>query len=550
MPGAKFCGPRPDQRMKHVSQQLITKLKSSAGRLAESRIAALFSTEPERVSRFCVSAAGLRLDLSKQMIDQGTLDDLLQLADDSAVATGIAAMFAGETINNTEARPALHTALRMAVAGHDEVPHANVIRETHVAMEKFVTAVHAGERRGFSGKAFTDVVNIGIGGSHLGPQLACDALRYEADRKLNAHFLANVDGGEFERVLQDLNPETTLFVVASKSFSTVETRLNANSARQWLLAASGNEASVERHFVAVSANTTRAAEFGINPGDIFPMWDWVGGRYSMWSAIGLPIALAYGMRTFDDLLRGAAAMDVHFAETEAALNLPVLMALTGVWNTNFLGADSYAVVPYDDRLRFLPEYLQQLEMESNGKSTAATGSAVNSATAPITWGGLGTNAQHAFFQLLHQGTRLVPLDLIVSLTHPVARQEHHDLLVANCFAQAEGLMTGRKVEADADAHLAAHRSTPGNRPSSMLTVEALTAATLGALIALYEHKTYVQSLIWEINAFDQWGVELGKALATTIMSELTNDQGDGQHDPSTSALIESYRQLRSESGNR
>ncbi len=528
--------------MKHGLDSHVRLLRARATTLREQRIENLFAADPERMQHLVAEAAGLRLDLSKNLIDPDTLAALLELAGLAAVAAAAAAMCAGAEVNPTEGRAALHTALRRAGASDSPVPHAATIAAVRERMSALVADVRSGRRSGHTGAAFTDVVNIGIGGSHLGPQLACDALRYATTDGPRAHFLANVDGGEFDRIVGSLNPDTTLFIVASKSFSTVETRLNALSARAWLAARHPAPAAIADHFLAVSANPARAIEFGIAEDNVYPMWDWVGGRYSMWSAIGLPVALSRGMDVFDQLLAGAAAMDEHFLDAPPARNLPLLLALTGIWNSTFLGAESYAVIPYDDRLRYLPDYLQQLEMESNGKRVTLAGEPLDHHSAPVTWGGLGTNAQHAFFQLLHQGTRFIPVDFVVAMRHPAARPQHHDMLVANCIAQAEALMTGRPADA-ADA-LGAHRATPGNRPSTLLSVDDLTPSTLGALIALYEHKTYVHSVIWDINAFDQWGVELGKQLASTVLEELAGERGPQPHDPSTTALIDRYRSLR------
>ncbi len=533
--------------MRDLPERLLNDLNDAASSMGGIRIERLFTTEPDRLDQLTVEAAGIALDLSKNQISLKALNLLFELAEALDLKGAISDLLSGVEVNNTEQRPALHSSLRMAVAGLPDVPHCKEILEAHALLSTFVGEVLSGTRRGFDGRAFTDVVNIGIGGSHLGPRLACDAMRYERQLGPNAHFLANVDGGEFDRILSQLNPATTLFIVASKSFSTVETTLNATSAREWLLEAADDASAVASHFIAVSANIGRAVDFGIEARNVYPMWDWVGGRYSMWSAISLPIALCYGMDAFDDLLAGAAEMDQHFASADATRNLPVLLALVSAWHSSFLGADSYAVVPYDDRLRYLPDYLQQLEMESNGKGVTMEGSAVNFDTAPVTWGGLGTNAQHAFFQLLHQGTRFIPVDFIVALTHPAGRGNHHDLLVANCLAQSEGLLRGRKVDGDdgqSERDLGPHRSTPGNRPSTTISVESLTPATLGSLIALYEHKTYVQSVLWQINAFDQWGVELGKQLADGIVQELEQGRGTNSHDPSTNALIERYLAAR------
>ena len=522
-------------------------LERRAGASMDLRIADLFTSEPDRLTRMNRSAAGLSLDFSKNLLNDETLARLIDLATAADLAPAIEAMFDGTAINATERRAVLHTALRAgpgSTASIDGQPVAPEIANTLARMRRLVDDVRAQRWRGFAGDPITDVVNIGIGGSHLGPQLACDALRYEADITPRVHFLANVDGGEFERVVTPLDPASTLFIIASKSFTTTETRLNAASARDWLAARFPGSEAISRHFIAVSAGIERAQAFGIAEENIYPLWDWVGGRYSLWSAIGLPVALSVGMNDFEAMLAGAAQMDEHFRHTAFAANLPVLLALVGLWNNNFLDAGSYAVVPYDDRLRRLPDYLQQLEMESNGKRSTVSSARLEVATAPVTWGGRGTNAQHAFFQLLHQGTRYIPVDFILALMHPADRREHHDMLVANCFAQAAALMSGyTAATADGESggtDLLLHKDIPGNKPSNIISMRALTPQALGALIALYEHKTYVQSVIWGINAFDQWGVEAGKTLARDILEEIESGRVDEAHDPSTAALIKRY----------
>ena len=531
--------------MQAALRPLWTRLEQHAATLTARPIATLFDAEPDRLARLRVEAAGLTLDLSKQLFDRQALALLEDLAAAAGLSAAIAAMVRGDIINHTEGRAVLHTALRAGPQGRAVVDGravANEVETVLTRMANLVAAVHNGQWTGHAGARITDVVNIGIGGSHLGPQLACDALRYQAAGRLRVHFLANVDGGEFDRVVAPLNAATTLFLITSKSFTTVETRLNAMSARAWLSARFTEPAAIAKHFIAVSAAPARAVEFGIAADNVYPLWDWVGGRYSLWSAVGLPIALALGMDGFRELLAGARALDEHFVATPWSANLPVMLALTGLWNSNFLGTETSAVVPYDDRLRYLPDYLQQLEMESNGKRVDRDGAPLAVNSAPITWGGLGTNAQHAFFQLLHQGTRRVPIDFVACLSHPAARRDHHDMLIANCIAQAEGLMRGRA--GDSADSLGRHRDIPGNRPTTLITMQALTPATLGALIALYEHKTYVQSVLLNINAFDQWGVELGKVLASSILDEFTRGRAANGHDPSTSALISAYLAAR------
>ena len=526
-------------------------LKRRAKAAADSQIVDLFEREPDRLARMTQNAASLSLDFSKNLLDGKTLDRLIDLATAAELPAAIEAMFDGAAINVTENRAVLHTALRAGPTSTATVNGKRVAPEIARVLERMrnmVDDVREGRWTGIAGNRITDIVNIGIGGSHLGPQLACEALRYEADAVPRVHFLANVDGGEFDRVVSPLEPASTLFIVASKSFTTAETRLNAASARDWLAAQFPEPQTLARHFIAASANSERAVAFGIDAANVYPMWDWVGGRYSMWSAIGLPIALRLGMNNFEAMLAGAAEMDDHFRQSPFTTNLPVLLGLVGLWNNNFLGAESYAVVPYDERLRALPDYLQQLEMESNGKGATRSNEPLDTASAPVTWGGLGTNAQHAFFQLLHQGTRFIPVDFIVALTHPEVRRDHHDMLVANCFAQAAGLMSGRTTavpDGTSDGNdLSLHKEIRGNKPSNMICMHALTPQSLGALIALYEHKTYVQSVIWNINAFDQWGVEAGKMLAGDIVEEFKSGRVDENHDASTAALIKSYIESR------
>ncbi len=529
---------------------LWSQLETLGDQYARADIKRLFAADPERAQRMSVTACDLHLDFSKNLLGENALSKLVQLTEHLRLAARTAAMFAGETINVTEERAVLHTALRgstaPALALHGTSIRAEVERGLH-AMATCVDALETQRWRGFGGDPISDVVNIGIGGSHLGPQLACEALRYEHSGSLRIHFVSNVDGGALERVLRPLDPGKTLFIVASKSFTTSETLLNARSARAWLRAGAGTEEAIAKHFIAITARPQQAQAFGIAPENILPMWDWVGGRYSLWSTIGLPLACALGMHGFRELLAGARAMDEHFCSALPLQNLPTLLGLLSVWNTNFLGAQSQAIVPYDDRLNHLPAYLQQLEMESNGKRVDLDGRELDIHTAPVIWGGLGTDAQHAFFQLLHQGTRRIPVDFILPLTHARAPREHHDMLVANCIAQAEALMCGRAHEPAANAvltddaahNLARHREQPGNRPSNLITMTALDARSFGALLAAYEHKTFVTGVIWRINSFDQWGVELGKQLAGNILDDIEAG-APGDHDPSTTQAIARY----------
>lgn len=528
-------------------------LERAAERLREERIETLFNIDPHRVDYLAMEAAGLYVDLSKHLVDRSVVTALIRLADERSLSSAIDAMMSGHAVNATQNRPALHALLRSIKTDSDRTAHTDRMDQIAVAhrkMDQLGERIENGQLVGYDGSIIRDIVNIGIGGSHLGPQMVCDALRYERNSRVNVHFVANVDGGDLDRVITTLDPKSTFFIVASKSFATTETLLNAKSASTWIQNHFNDPAATHTHFAAVTAMPDRAIDFGIDQANIFPMWDWVGGRFSLWSTIGLPIALAVGADGFRQLLAGAQAMDQHFATAELAVNIPVMLALISIWNNNFLGYDTLAIVPYDDRLRRLPEYLQQLEMESNGKRITLDNEVVNYATAPVLWGGTGTNVQHAFFQALHQGTRRTATDFIMVLNHPHAAPDHHDALVANCIAQAEGLMKGRpaKLIPDIDNPNAAidlplHRETPGNRPSTMLVLDALTPASLGALLALYEHKTYVQGVIWNINSFDQWGVELGKDLADSILDEFRGAPPQ-PHDSSSSALVARYLKAR------
>jgi glucose-6-phosphate isomerase len=510
----------------------------------------LFADDPGRGERLTAEGAGLFLDVSKQRITDETLRLLTELAVESGVPERIEAMFRGERINTTEDRAVLHVALRaprtesIVVDGEDVVPKVHEVLDR---MTAFAERVRSGEWRGHTGERIRAVVNIGIGGSDLGPAMATRALAAYTDREVAYRFVSNVDGTDFVEATRDLDPASTLFVVSSKTFTTIETLTNATTARDWLLAAvGGDEAAVARHFVAVSTNAEKVAAFGIDTENMFGFWDWVGGRYSVDSAIGLSLLLAIGPERFREFLAGFRAMDEHFRSTPLERNLPALLALTGIWNANFLGAATLAVLPYDQYLARFPAYLQQLEMESNGKHVTLDGTRVDYDTGTIVWGEPGTNGQHAFYQLIHQGTRLVACDLIGFLhsLNPVGR--HHDLLLANLIAQAEALAFGRtaaevRAEGGPEAQVA-HRVLEGNRPSSVILAERLTPAALGALIALYEHKVFVQGTLWGIDSFDQWGVELGKVLATKVTGELeAPGEPDLAHDSSTNALVRRVR---------
>ncbi|WP_338845046.1 glucose-6-phosphate isomerase [Massilia sp. W12] len=520
----------------------------------------LFAADPDRFSRMSLEAAGIFLDYSKNRLDAHTLQLLFALAREKNLAARRDAMFAGAPINNTEGRAVLHTALRAPRELAPQLAQQDVGADVHsvlTRMRRFSDQVRSGQWRGYDGRIITDVVNIGIGGSDLGPKMAAHALRSYSHPRLKMHFVSNVDGHDLDAVLQQIEPATSLFIVASKTFTTIETMMNARSARAWLLAHGGAdaEAGLAKHFVAVSTNLAAVTEFGIAPENMFPFWDWVGGRYSLWSAIGLPLMLALGHGYFGDLLAGAHAMDRHFCEAELEQNLPVILAMCGVWNRNYLGFGAHSIACYHQDLAHFPAYLQQLEMESNGKSVRSNGQPVQQATCPLIWGERGTNGQHAYFQLLHQGTDIIPLDFIAALNASHDLPGHQDALLANCFAQAEALMRGKQedeVRAELrqagmnetqQAQLLPHKLFAGNRPSNMILLEMLTPHALGALIALYEHKTFVQGVIWDLNSFDQWGVELGKALAATIQRELAGGAA-AAHDSSTAGLIARARQAR------
>jgi len=511
----------------------------------------LFAADPQRFPALTVDAAGLFLDYSKNRLDARTLELLANLARERGVEAQRDAMFAGERINLTEHRAVLHTALRAPRTAELVVDGQDVIADVHAVLARvrtFTDAVRNGVWLGHSGKPITDIVNIGIGGSDLGPKMACLALRQYAHPRLTMHFVSNVDGHDMDAALAKVNAETTLFIIASKTFTTTETMMNAQTARAWFLQ-HAPEDGLARHFVAVSTNTEAIKDFGIDPANMFPFWDWVGGRYSLWSAIGLSVALCVGFGYFSDMLGGAHAMDLHFKEAPLEKNMPVVLAMVGFWNRQFLGCSSVSIAPYHQDLSRFPAYLQQLDMESNGKRVTKGGLPVDTPTCPVIWGDCGTNGQHAYFQLLHQGTDVTPIDFIVALRPGHEFGNHHAALLANCFAQSEAFMKGKTIDevrrdlsaqdlslAEIEA-LAPHKTFPGNRPSNTILMEYLTPYTLGALIALYEHKTFVQGVIWDVNSFDQWGVELGKVLAKKIEAELTGEAAQQLHDSSTNGLI-------------
>jgi glucose-6-phosphate isomerase len=519
----------------------------------------LFAQEPNRFERLSLRVEDLLLDYSKNRITTRTLSLLLDLAREAELADWIERMFRGDRINATERRAVLHVALRnrsnrpIEVDGQDVMPAVNdVLRR----IEAFAEAVRSGSWTGHDGRRITDVVSIGIGGSYLGPEMATLALAAFADGGPRLHFVANVDGADLATALAGLDPATTLFVVISKTFTTIETLTNARSAREWFRAKAGDGADLARHFVAVSNNREAAAEFGIDPANSFEIWDWVGGRYSLWSAVGLPLALAVGFENFQQLLEGGHAMDEHFRSAPLERNMPVLLALLGIWYIDFFGAETHAVLPYDHGLRRLPAYLQQLDMESNGKRVTRDGAAIDHPTAPVLWGEPGTNSQHSFLQDLHQGTRLLPADFLLPAVSAHPAGPHHELLIANCLAQTEALMKGRseaEVRGELEAaglrgpeiqRLLPHKVQPGNQPTNTLLFRRLDPRTLGLLIALYEHKVFVQGVIWQVNSFDQWGVELGKQLASTIATELSAPEAAVAHDSSTAGLIAAIRAFR------
>jgi glucose-6-phosphate isomerase len=530
-----------------------TTLEAHRDELVDVHLRTLFAEDPGRGERLTAEGAGLYLDYSKQRVTDETMRLLLALAEESGLRERIDAMFRGEKINVSEDRAVLHVALRaprdasILVDGVDVVPQVHAVLDR---MSDFAGRVRSGEWRGHTGRRIRNVINIGIGGSDLGPAMATTALRHYADRELVSRFVSNVDGTDFVEATRDLDPEETLFIVASKTFRTLETLTNAHSAREWALAGlGGDEAAVAKHFVAVSTNAEEVAKFGIDTANMFEFWDWVGGRYSYPSAIGLSLMVAVGPERFREMLAGFHAMDEHFRTTPLERNLPVLLALVGIWNNNLLGCETVAVLPYDQYLERFTAYLQQLDMESDGKHVDLDGRPVDYQTGPIVWGQPGTNGQHAFYQLMHQGTKIIPCDFIgfCQSLNPLGR--HHDLLLANLLAQTEALAFGRTAEelaAEGGPELQVpHRVTKGNRPSNTILAERLTPGSLGALVALYEHKVFVQGTIWRIDSFDQWGVELGKVLANRIIPELeSDDEPELAHDSSTNALIRRYRHLR------
>ena len=518
----------------------------------------LFAVDPDRAKKFSVNFDAMYLDYSKNRINDRTMKLLLNLARECDLENKIKAMFKGDKINVTEKRPVLHIALRnrantpIYVDGKNVMPQIN---EVLAKMKKFSDAVRFGEFRGQTGKKLTNIVNIGIGGSDLGPVMACEALRKYWAKDINCYFISNIDGTACAEVLNKIDPETTLFIVASKTFTTIETLTNARTCRKWLVDALGEHA-VAKHFVALSTNTKEVEKFGINPENMFEFWDFVGGRYSMWSAIGLIIAIAVGFENFERMLEGAYAMDQHFYNTDFEHNIPVILAMLGIWYNNFFGLHRYAVIPYDQYLQYVPMYLQQLDMESNGKFVAMNGEYVKYATGPVLFGGAGTNVQHSFFQLIHQGPEVVPIDFVIPAISHNEVGEHHEILVANVLAQGEALMRGKTVkEAAAELkkagksreeinYLKRFKSFEGNRPSNTIVFKKIDPYTLGMLIAMYEHKVFVQGVVWNVDSFDQYGVELGKQMALSILPELQGTAYGIGHDASTTSLIELIKKLR------
>jgi glucose-6-phosphate isomerase len=528
-------------------------LEAHSKEIQKSHLRNLFADDPKRGERLTLEAVGIYFDYSKNLITDETLKLLLQLAEESGLRARIDAMFRGEKINVTEKRAVLHVALRAPRGTSIVVDGVNVVPEVHAVLDKmtdFSNRVRSGAWKGHTGKRIRNVINIGIGGSDLGPVMAYEALKHYSDRSMTFRFVSNVDGTDFAEAVRDLDPSETLFIISSKTFTTLETMTNAHSARDWSLAGlGGDEKSVAKHFVAVSTNTAEVEKFGIDTANMFGFWDWVGGRYSMDSAIGLSTMIAVGPDNFRAMLDGFHQIDEHFRTTPFERNLPVLMGLLGVWYNNFFGAQTVAVLPYEQYLKRFPAYLQQLTMESNGKHVTLDGTRVNYDTGPIYWGEPGTNGQHSFYQLIHQGTRLIPCDFIAFMQPLNALGLHHDMLLANVFAQTEALAFGKtpeqvKAEGTPD-WLVPHRVFEGNRPSNTILAERLTPEALGKFVALYEHSVFTQGTIWDIDSFDQWGVELGKALAQRIIPEIESKTEPAlKHDSSTNALIRRYRKLK------
>jgi glucose-6-phosphate isomerase len=529
-------------------------LHSHAARLESASLEQLFAPDPARASDFTLAAAGLRLDYSRNLLDREALQALLRLAEQAGIEQRASALMDGEEINNTEKRPALHTLLR-ASRGAGQAERFAEVSAARLRMKDCADRLNDGQMTGYTGAVITDVVNIGIGGSDLGPRLVTEALR-PFHGPVRCHYVANVDPADLQDCLRSLDPACTLFIVCSKSFRTEETLTNSLAARAWLLEAGASAERLNQHFLAVTSNLEAAAEFGIPSANCLPMWDWVGGRYSVWSAVGLSCAIAVGWEQFERFLAGAEAMDRHFREAPAGSNMPVLLSLLEIWYTNFLGAGNHVVLPYDNSLARLPDFLQQLTMESNGKRVSTAGEALDYATGPVLWGSAGTMGQHSFHQLLHQGRLLCPVDFVLPLTTHTGQADQHRRLVANCLAQSRALMVGRSLEearvsllqrgldaAEAE-RLAPHLAMPGNRPSSVITMDGLEPATLGALLALYEHRTFCSGQLWGINPFDQWGVELGKEIGSQILGRMEGSGDDSTMDPATERLLAEWQEAQ------
>ncbi len=534
---------------------IVKELTTHYNTINQTHMRALFQEDPERALRFSVQGPHIFLDYSKNRISAESLNLLLKLTESLELRKQIEALFSGEHINNTEDRPALHSALRMGPDQTLLVDGVNIVEEVHQTrrrMAEFVEQIHSGKVTGYSGKSINTLISIGIGGSYLGPKTVTEALKPFAIPGLSVEYIANIDGADLSEVLAAIDPERSLFLIQSKSFSTLETLENAHGVVDWLQNRGLSENDISKHLLAVSSNVNKAGEFGITPDRVFPMWDWVGGRYSLWSAIGLPIMFLLGPESFDDLLQGAQDMDRHFQQADFKNNLPVLMALLGVWYNNFFGAETHAILPYSHSLRYFPSHLQQLDMESNGKSVSKNGEQIHYQSGAIIWGGAGTNGQHAYHQLIHQGTRLIPADFIVAMKSQYQVGRHHTHLISNCLSQAQAMMQGINIEEvlaelgaaglslEKATALAPHKVIRGNQPSNMLVLETLSPAALGALIALYEHKVFVQGVIWNVNSFDQWGVELGKAMSSKLTSALEDDHVNPECDSSTAQLIKRF----------
>ncbi|HHE38628.1 MAG TPA: glucose-6-phosphate isomerase [Candidatus Cloacimonetes bacterium] len=552
------------KRINPIQTKSWKKLKTHFQKMRSVQMKDLFENDEQRFEKFSLKFKDILVDFSKNIITENTFKLLLELADEVDLKDAIEKMFSGEKINETENRAVLHTALRnlsktpVYVDGKDVMPEVNAIFEQ---MKVFSEKVISGEWKGFTGKAISDIVNIGIGGSDLGPVMVTEALKHYRKPNLNVHFVSNVDGTHIAETLKDIDPETTLFMIASKTFTTQETMTNAYSARKWFLEKAKNEYYIKKHFVAISTNKTAVEDFGIDPENMFVFWDWVGGRYSLWSAIGLSIACFIGFDNFQELLQGAYEMDQHFRTTPFEKNIPVVLALIGIWYNNFFGAESQAILPYDQYLHRFAAYFQQGDMESNGKYVDRNGKEVEYQTGPIIWGEPGTNGQHAFYQLIHQGTKMIPCDFLAPVISHNPIGDHHQKLLSNFFAQTEALMKGKnkdevieelknsgKSEEEIEK-LLPFKIFQGNRPTNSILFKKLTPRTLGSLIVMYEHKIFVQGIIWNIFSFDQWGVELGKQLAKKILPELESDKQISSHDPSTNGLINEYKNMRSISNN-